>query len=153
MSAKIPAANFRDQSELPFVPMAEGVTFQVLDVNFEKDIWVTRMRFDPGVSIATHKHTGEVLAFTVRGAWKYREYHNIYRTGSYVHEPEGSIHTLEIPSENQGVTDIIFINFGENINYGADGNVDYVMDARGILDLYFKACKEQGLGEPKVIGI
>ncbi len=145
-------ANFLGEGELPFARMAEGVTFQVLDVNFEKNIWVTRMRFDPGVSIATHKHTGEVLAFTVSGAWKYREYPDIYRTGSYVHEPEGSTHTLETPSENHGATDIIFINFGENINYDADGNVDYVMDAKGILDLYFKACKEQGLDKPEILG-
>ncbi|MHA1543615.1 MAG: cupin domain-containing protein, partial [Alphaproteobacteria bacterium] len=102
MSAKIPTSVFRDEKDLPFVKMAEGITFQVLDVNFEKDIWVTRMRFQPGVSIATHKHTGEVLAFTIAGAWKYREYREIYQTGSYVHEPVGSTHTLEIPAENQG---------------------------------------------------
>ena len=148
----IPTANFRDEKDLPFAAMAEGITFQVLDVNIAKDIWVTRMRFDPGVSIATHKHTGEVLAFTVSGAWKYREYPDIYRAGSYVHEPEGSTHTLETLKDNQGVTDIIFINFGENINYKPDGTVDYVMDARGILELYFKACKAEGLGEPKVLG-
>ena len=152
MSAKIPTAIFRDEKDLPFVAMAEGITFQLLDVNIEKNIWVTRMRFDPGVIIPTHKHTGEVLAFTVSGKWKYREYREIYRTGSYVHEPEGSTHTLEIPSDNQGVTDVIFINFGENINYDPDGTVDYIMDAKGILELYFKACEEQGLGQPDVIG-
>ena len=152
MTTKIPTAIFRDENELPFVPMAEGITFQVLDVNIKKDIWVTRMRFEPGISIPTHKHTGEVLAFTLSGAWKYREYKDVYRTGSYVHEPEGATHTLEIPKENQGVADIIFINFGENINYDADGNVDHVMDARGILELYFKACEELGLGRPKIIG-
>lgn len=152
MAAKIPTSIFRDEKDLPFVTMAEGITFQVLDVNFEKDIWVTRMRFQPGVSIATHKHTGEVLAFTVAGAWKYREYPDIYQTGSYVHEPVGATHTLEIPAENQGVTDIIFINFGKNINFDPDGKVDYIMDAKGILDLYFKACKAEGLAEPKIIG-
>ncbi|MEE8294206.1 MAG: 2,4'-dihydroxyacetophenone dioxygenase family protein [Sphingomonadales bacterium] len=147
-----PASLFRSEEDLPFVEMAQGISYQLLEVDFEKDIWVTRMRFYPGVSIPPHKHTGEVLAFTVSGAWKYREYPDTYRKGSYVHEPEGSTHTLEIPSENQGVTDIIFFNFGENINFDSGGKVDYVMDAKGILERYLIQCEVEGHPKPAVIG-
>ena len=150
--ANIPAANFRDEKDLPFAEMAPGVWFQVLDVDIKKNLWVTRMRFDPGVSIPTHKHTGQVLAYTVSGAWKYMEYPDVYRQGSYVHEPIGATHTLETLQENKGVTDIVFVNFGENINYTADGEVDFIMDAKGIVGLYLKACEEQGLGAPEVLG-
>lgn len=147
-----PASLFISEDDLPFVEMGPGISYQLLEVDFEKGVWVTRMRFQPGVSIPPHKHTGEVLAFTVSGAWKYREYPDIYQTGSYVHEPEGASHTLEIPAENQGVTDILFINFGENINFDPDGKVDYIMDAKGILEKYLIQCQVEGHREPHVIG-
>ncbi len=63
----------------------------------------------PGVTIQRHKHTGEVLAFTIRGAWKYLEYPEVNTAGSYLFEPAGSIHTaysgIESPNDGRVVCD------------------------------------------------
>ena len=64
----IPAAFHRGEDQLPFVTFADGIKFQLLKVDIENALWVVRVRFDPGVTIQKHKHTGDVHAFTLEGA-------------------------------------------------------------------------------------
>jgi hypothetical protein len=70
----IPAALHRGESELPFVEFEPGVEMQVLQVDIPSGLWVIRMRMQPGATLPTHRHGGEVYAFTIQGAWKYLEY-------------------------------------------------------------------------------
>ncbi len=97
----ISAALHRAEKDLPFVEYQEGVDFQLLQVDVEAGLWVIRARFNPGVTIQRHKHTSEVLAFTLKGSWKYLEYSQVNRAGSYLYEPAGSIHTLHVPGTNE----------------------------------------------------
>jgi hypothetical protein len=113
---------------------------------------VIRTKFEPGVVVPTHKHTGEVFAFTLAGSWKYREYPEVNTAGSYLYEPAGSIHTLMVPEENHDLTDVWFAIYGANLNLDADGNVETVVDAGLIRDTYFALCEAEGHGRPPVIG-
>ena len=79
----IPEALHRAPNDLPFVPFADGVTFQLLQVDIEGGLWVVRTLFNPGVTVPWHRHTGEVYAVTFSGAWKYLEYPDtVNRAGS-----------------------------------------------------------------------
>jgi 2,4'-dihydroxyacetophenone dioxygenase len=113
---------------------------------------VIRTRFQPGYLVPTHKHTGEVFAFTISGSWKYVEYPEVNTAGSYLFEPAGSIHTLTVPETNEGLTDVWFAIRGANLNLDDDGNVTSVVDAGGIRDFYFAMCEQMGLPRPDVIG-
>lgn len=148
-----PEALLRSENDLPFVPLEPGITFQLLKVNLEESMWVVRMRFSPGAAMPRHRHTGKVLAFTLKGSWRYREYGALYEAGSFVYEPAGSIHTLEIPSRNKGETEILFVNFGANVNYDERGEEDYVLDAKAMLEKYRAACREADYPEPGVIQV
>lgn len=149
----IPRALHRGQEELPFVDIGEGSTLQLLQVDIEAGLWVIRNHFQPGYRVPTHKHTGEVYAFTQSGAWKYEEYPDEVNTaGSYLFEPAGSVHTLVVPADNTEVTDVWFAIRGANLNLDADGNVESVFDAGFIRDSYFMLCEAQGLPRPNVIG-
>lgn len=148
----IPAALHRSESELPFVAYQEGVTFQLLHVDVEAGIWVVRVRFQPGVTIQRHKHTGEVFAFTIQGAWKYLEYPEVNTAGSYLFEPAGSIHTLHVPKSNTVVTDAWFAIRGANLNLDDKGNVESVVDAAAVLQIYQAGCRAEGHPVPSVIG-
>jgi 2,4'-dihydroxyacetophenone dioxygenase len=64
----------RGESELPFIEFAEGVELQLLQVDLDQGLWIVRTRFQPGITIQTHKHTGCVFAVTLAGSWKYLEY-------------------------------------------------------------------------------
>jgi quercetin dioxygenase-like cupin family protein len=148
----IPAALHRAENDLPFVQFLEGVDFQLLHVDVETGLWVIRARFQPGVTIQRHKHTGDVFAFTIQGSWKYLEYPQVNTAGSYLYEPAGSIHTLHVPDTNEEVTDVWFAIRGANLNLDADGNVESVLDAGFVLETYLALCETSGQGRPDVIG-
>jgi quercetin dioxygenase-like cupin family protein len=149
---EIPRAIHRGEDELPFVDLGDGSLLQLLQVDVEKGLWVIRTKFEPGARVQTHKHTGEVFAFTLSGSWKYEEYPEVNTAGSYLYEPAGSVHTLTVPETNDGPTDVWFAIYGANLNLDADGNVEMVIDAGFIRDVYFGMCEAQGLPRPDVVG-
>src|SRR3990170_3105485 len=102
----LPMALHRGESDLPFVPYQEGVTFQLNQVDIEAGFFVVRLRGEPGRTIQQHKHTGEIFAFTQAGSWRYLEYPEINTAGSYLYDPAGSIHTLHFPETNTETTDV-----------------------------------------------
>jgi quercetin dioxygenase-like cupin family protein len=148
----IPAALHRAERDLPFVDYQEGVVFQLLQVHIETGLWVIRVRFQPGVTIQRHRHTGDVFAFTLAGSWKYLEYPEVNTPGSYLYEPAGSIHTLHVPKTNTEVTDAWFAIRGANLNLDKEGNVESVLDAGTVLEIYQSSCETSGYGRPNVIG-
>ena len=149
----IPRALHRGESDLPFVDLGDGSEMQVLQCDVEAGLWVIRSRFQPGYLVPTHKHTGEVFAFTIAGSWRYVEYPEVNTAGSYLYEPAGSIHTLTVPEDNEGVTDVWFAIRGANLNLDAEGNVTQVIDAGVIRDFYLAMCEQMGHGRPDVIGL
>jgi quercetin dioxygenase-like cupin family protein len=149
----IPKALHRGVDDLPFVEIGDGSTMQVLHIDLEVGLWVVRTRFNPGYSVQTHRHTGDVYAFTLSGSWHYLEYPEVNRAGSYLYEPAGSTHTLTVPASNDEVTDVFFAIFGANENLDAEGNVESVWDAKFIYDAYRLLCEAQGFATPSVIGV
>lgn len=150
---EIPLALHRGENDLPWVDLGDGSEMQLLQVDVEAGLWVIRARFTPGYLVQTHKHTGEVFAFTISGSWKYVEYPEVNTAGSYLFEPAGSVHTLTVPETNEGVTDVWFAIRGANLNLDDDGNVTTVIDSGGIRDFYLAMCEGMGLPRPPVIGL
>jgi hypothetical protein len=148
----LPLALHRGENDLPFVTYQERASFQLLQVDIESGLWVVRLRAEPDVTIQRHRHTGEVFAFTIAGAWKYLEYPEVNVAGSYLYEPAGSIHTLHVPRTNKGITDVWFAIRGANLNLDDRGNVESVVDAGTVLELYLAGCRAAGHARPKVIG-
>ena len=148
----IPRAIHRAEEDLPFIDFGDGMQLQLLQVDIDQGLWVVRTRFEPGTTIPKHKHTGAVYAFTIAGRWKYLEYPEINTPGSYLFEPAGSVHTLTVPDDVEGITDVWFAIYGANLNYDANDNIDLVIDAGFIRDVYLGACEAQGLGRPDVVG-
>lgn len=150
-----PPTIHRGEDDLPFVDLPDAGQLQLLQVDLAQGIWVVRNRFPPGVTIQTHKHTGHVYAFTTSGSWYYLESPDAVNTaGSYLYEPAGSVHTLHVPETNDEITDVRFVIYGANLNLDDQGNVEYVVDAHGILPLYRMFCAEQhGIDDPPVVVI
>jgi quercetin dioxygenase-like cupin family protein len=148
----IPAALHRGATELPFIEFEPGVEMQVVHIDVEAGLWVVRMRMQPGVTLPTHKHTGEVYAFTLSGSWKYLEYPELNTAGSYLFEPAGSIHTLHVPASNTEVTDVWFAIRGANLNLDEAGNVSLIFDAALVLKVYLSHCRKKGLPVPQIVG-
>ena len=150
-----PEAILRHPEDLPFVDTGDGNLLQLLNVDLANGVWTVRTQFVPGTTVQTNKHTGIVHAFTLTGRWYYLEYPNDVNTaGSYLFEPAGSVHTLHVPADNTGVTDVWFTIHGANLNMDADGTIVRVSDAHSTLARYRELCAEQhGLAEPPVVVI
>ena len=149
----LPLALHVGENEMPFVDIGDGSSMQVLHIDLDRGLWVVRTRFQPGYRVTTHRHTGDVFAFTLTGAWHYLEYPDVNRAGSYLYEPPGSTHTLHVLDENKGVTDVFFAIFGANENLDADGTVVSVCDAEFIMTVYLALCEAQGFDRPAIIGV
>lgn len=151
--AGIPAAILRSERDVPMVKIAPGISIQLLQVDFNHNIRVTRALLDPGLRLRTHLHTGHVFAWTLAGTWKYTEYPESSVANSYLYEPAGSTHTLVVPEESGEPADVVFIVHGSNVEMDEQGAVVGVTDAAAIAGAYLRACREQGLPRPDVIGL
>ena len=137
--------------ECPWVVLTEEVDTKVPYVNLKEGLWVVRNRMKPGTSVQTHRHTGQVLAFTLSGTWYYEESpEQVNRAGSFLLEPAGSTHTLKVPADAE-LTDVWFAIWGANLNLDKDGNIESVLDAATMLAVYEYLCELQGVGAPKVL--
>ncbi|MEM7095342.1 MAG: 2,4'-dihydroxyacetophenone dioxygenase family protein [Actinomycetota bacterium] len=147
-----PTAQHLGDDELPWIASRSmGVQTKLYVAKVSEGLWILRNRFDPGVELQTHKHTGQVYAFTTAGAWGYRESEYMNTAGSFLYEPAGSIHTLYTPEDNTEVTDVFFAIYGANLNMDADGAIDSVTDAESVLGYYLHECTKLGIDKPAVL--
>ena len=140
--------------ELPWVEVVPGAEIQLLHVDLAQGLWVSRNRFQPGLEVDRHYHTGSVFGVTHSGSWFYKEYPEVVnRAGSYLLEPAGSVHTLVVPATNTEPTIVWFAIYGANVNVDAAGNVTALVDARMVLDGYRAYCAATGQSCEKLIVI
>ena len=64
-----------------------GVGLKVVRYDPLRGTWVIINRFQPGVRLQIHKHTGPVDGYTLAGRWHYLEYDFYSTAGSYIYEP------------------------------------------------------------------
>jgi 2,4'-dihydroxyacetophenone dioxygenase len=136
------------ENDLPWVDATEGVWLKVLRVDLANGVWVVRNRFEPGARLQKHRHSGAVDGYTVSGRWHYLEYDFYSLAGSYIREPAGSVHTLDVPADNEGDTEVLFVIEGVLLNLADDGSVENVVDGSLTLAAYEALAVEQGFGKP-----
>lgn len=129
----------------------EGVTITPLFLDREHGVWVLYGRFEPGVVLPTHFHTGTVHFYTTKGVWNYLEYPDDPQTaGSYLYEPGGSIHTFSVPADASEAAEGFMVVYGANINF-VDGNYRSIMDAGAIEESILGAVKMGMIPMPRYI--
>lgn len=153
----VPAAGLLDTlhvgaDDLPFAEAGDGSALQLLHVDLNQGLWISKTRLPKGYRVATHYHTGPVFAVTLAGRWYYEETPDaVNRPGSYLFEPAGSRHTLVTPDDLEGDMIAWFAIFGANINVDASGAILSVIDARAALELYRGYCTALGLDFSRLI--
>ena len=144
----LPEAMHLGADDLPFVEIGDGNKLKVIHVDHGQGLWIVENIFQAGYVVQTHRHTGSVFAYTSRGAWRYQEYDYVNRAGSYLFEPAGSLHTLEVIEDD---THVWFQIYGANLNLDADGEVESISDGPGTLAVYLNLCEQAGLPRPNVL--
>jgi quercetin dioxygenase-like cupin family protein len=129
------------------------IRLKLLMADVEGQRFAVRMQFAPGLTAVPHKHTGEVHAFTLAGRWRYVDYpdspDNV--AGSYLFEPPGTTHTLQIDGEITETTDVLFVIYGAMLHMDEAGAIIGVTDAESSLKEYPRLLREQGKPVPEKI--
>jgi hypothetical protein len=68
--------------------------------------------------------------------------------GSYIYEPANSVHTLDVPADNTGPTDVLFVIEGALLNLDDKGEVESVSDGPSLLEAYYALLEAQGVERP-----
>lgn len=144
----IPGAVHIGAPDLPFVEIGDGSKLKVIMIDEARELWIIENVFQAGYEVQRHRHTGPVYAYTTSGAWRYREYDDINRAGSFLYEPANSVHTLEVLEDE---THVWFQIYGSNLNLDADGQVESVSDGPHTLEVYRTLCAQAGLPDPDVL--
>ena len=144
----IPTAVHVGVDELPFVDLPDGSKLKVIQVKHGEGLWIVENVFRAGYEVQRHKHTGPVYAYTTSGAWRYKEYDDVNRAGSFLYEPANSVHTLQVLEDD---THVWFQIYGANLNLDEDGNVESVTDGTSALAVYLALCEAAGHPRPHVL--
>ena len=146
----IPVAMHVGADEVPWVPNLAypGTWFRLLQADVDAGVYALAGRMPAGLAVGTHRHTGAVHMYTFSGSWRYLEHDYVNRAGSYLYEPPGSVHTLEVPADNQELTETLTIMYGRTEYLGADGSVVSVSDAASTRRGYYESCEAAGVPRP-----
>jgi 2,4'-dihydroxyacetophenone dioxygenase len=150
MSAQIvtaPGVGHVPESAAPWVDVAGGQR-RLVHADAAAGIWILGVRYEAGAGKERHHHTGPVYGWTISGRWYYREHGEMYVAGSFVHEPAGSAHELVVPEDNDGITEVLFVVHGANLQLGADDEILHVTDAASFARRYRALCIDQGHRPP-----
>lgn len=132
-------------------PAMQGVTLIPLFLDRENGVWVMYGKFEPGVTLPKHFHTGTVHFFTTKGRWNYKEYPDDPQTaGSYLFEPAGSIHTFSVAEDAKEPAEGFFIVNGANVNFEGDAFVG-ITDAGSLEQAIIAAAKAGMAAMPNYI--
>lgn len=129
--------------DLPWVEQSEGVWFKPLRLSPERGLWANLLRVSEGGTVNTHRHHGPVEAWVLQGRWRYLEHDWVAGPGSYVHEPEGDVHTLVVEPGEEMVT--LFVVQGPIDYLDEAGELLYRDTAQRKLERYEEHCREHGL--------
>lgn len=144
-----------DTDALPWAESWAGdarIRLKLLMADIEGQRFAVRMQFAPGLTVAPHKHTGEVHAFTRAGRWRYLEYPDSPDNvpGSYLFEPPGTTHTLEVDAGIAEPTDVLFVIYGAMLHLDEQGAIVGVTDAQSCLSEYPRLLTKQGIPLPEI---
>src|SRR5690606_38518792 len=87
------AINDEDLPWIPFSPYSNDVLLKYIKCDPVRGETITLLKVPAGASLPKHHHSGTVIVYTIKGAWKYIEHDWISREGGVVFETAGTSHT------------------------------------------------------------
>jgi 2,4'-dihydroxyacetophenone dioxygenase len=140
-------AGFVDTEKLPWVDVAPGVNiqFKVASCCNKTGRYVLLSKYAPGTQIATHRHSGAVIAITLQGSWTYLEEDFVATKGCIAFETANSNHTLKVLDDSEEELILLTIIEGSLVSYDDKGHILGIHDAQSHLQLYLALAAQQGL--------
>lgn len=83
-----------------WVPQTHCLSFRPLCLCTSQGYYVNLLKFTGGGVLGRHRHSSPIHALTLKGSWGYKEHDWHAKPGTYVFEPPGETHTLEVVDED-----------------------------------------------------
>lgn len=148
--ARLQTLNIHNEPGIDFPEY--GIKLWPLFIDTANGVWVMYARYQPGVRLPKHYHTGTVHFFTTKGVWQYLEYPDDVQTpGSYLYEPAGSVHSFGVPEGAGEPTEGFMVINGVNVTFDADDNYLAIEGASSLEQMIVAAAKAQGVPLPRYI--
>ena len=133
-----------------WVPQTECLDFRPLCLCVSHGYYVNLLRFRGGGILGCHRHSSPVHAYTLKGGWGYKEHGWHAQAGTYVFEPPGETHTLQVDDDCDEMIALFHVTGALLYIDSTTGDVtgfDDVFTKLGKAKAWYKEC---GLGEDYV---
>jgi 2,4'-dihydroxyacetophenone dioxygenase len=135
--------------DMPWVSNGQGLAFKPLHYSPSTGMWINLIRCERKGRISRHLHTGgSVHGYVLQGSWRYVEHEWVATAGTYVWEPPGDVHTLEVLGDEDMVT--LFVVHGVIQYLDDEDRLVQQDDMRSRQRMYLDHCAANGI-EPRAI--
>lgn len=135
--------NSEDYPWVPFVPHNDKVFHKILKADPISGTLVTILKAPGNLSLPRHHHSGIVIVYTIKGAWKYKEHDWIAREGSVVYETAGTVHTPVGATDDEVMTFTVLV--GDLIFLDDQDKVFAIENWKSAVERYLNYCKGKGI--------
>ena len=129
------------EAESPWVPFRENTFIRHLAFDVRSNMYANVLWVKKGGMLGRHRHRGRVYGYTLEGSWRYLEYGWVARSGSYVQESPGAIHTLV---SDEGMKTIFWLN-GSLEFFDEKDQLLETLDVFWFMDHYLTHCRKHNL--------
>ena len=134
---------------IPFTPVSEKLLLKYFRIDPLHGEILVSVRFLPGQAGALY-NTGPLIAYTLKGAWRFREHDWVSKDGDMVHEAAGSMHTAESVGETETV--VFLVVTGELLFFDEEGSLVWQESWKTSMERYAQYCAERQLSERDLTG-
>ncbi|MFI8748211.1 2,4'-dihydroxyacetophenone dioxygenase family protein [Pseudomonas sp. NPDC077186] len=139
------AINAEDLPWVPFAPYSDEVLVKYIKCDPVRGETITLLKSPAGVTMPKHHHSGTVIVYTIKGAWKYLEHDWISKEGGVVFETAGTSHTPVALAEYGD--EIITLNIvqGDLLYFDENDNLCAIENWKSGVERYLAYCKASGI--------
>ena len=137
-----------NDEDLPWVPFSrhnDGVFVKYVKCDPVRGEVITFLKAPARAALPRHHHTGTVIVYTIKGAWKYREHDWIARPGSVVYETASTEHTPEALTTHGDEIVTFNIVQGELLYLDAQDRVVAIENWKTGVKRYLDHCKANNI--------
>ena len=130
-----------DAPWMPLTPVSDEVFVKYWKADPLRSETILSIKMPGRVQLPTHHHIGLVVAHTISGAWRCREYGWIAREGDTLCGSVNSVRTLESFED----TEIFVYQLGESVFRNSDGSTRWLENPFTAIDRYNRYCADNGI--------
>ncbi len=139
------AINDEDLPWIPFSPYSNDVLLKYIKCDPVRGETITLLKAPAGATLPKHHHSGTVIVYTIKGAWKYIEHDWVSREGGVVFETAGTSHTPITLTEYGNEIITLNITQGDLLYFDENDNLFAIENWKSGVERYLAYCKANGI--------